>query len=161
MSQEVADAVRGQGIVLAVSDAVFLAPWADALVSTDAAWWEYHRAAVADFKGRRVASVWVHDTHIPPECKSYENSGVLAIRAARCYYRPSKIVLLGVDFGGSHFFGPHPEPLKNTPESRWPVFQRQFDQQLHECRMSGIELVNATPGSLLKNIPMEPLCKTI
>lgn len=157
MSQAVADSVRGRGVVIAVSDAVYLAPWADCLVSTDAAWWNHHRTSMPDFKGRRVCSTWVPDTHQPPECKTYENSGVLAIRSALCYYRPSKIVLLGVDFGGSHFFGPHPEPLKNTPDSRWPVFQRQYDQQLYECRQSGIELVNATPGSRLKNIPMELL----
>ena len=112
MSKDIADSVRGRGIVIAVSNSVFLAPWSDALVSTDAAWWAHHAKDVAGFKGRRVSSVWVPETHIPPECKSYENSGVLAIRAARCYYRPSKIVLLGVDFGGTHFFGPHPEPLK-------------------------------------------------
>lgn len=153
MDQETADAVRVKGVVLAVSDAHRLAPWADALCSTDISWWIYHEDDVHYFKGRRVCSQWNGNSHTPPGSLSNENSTVLAIRTARAYYKPDRIVLLGVDFHGTHFFGKHPKPLSNTKPERWSVFQRQFDRQLLECRKEGIELVNATPGSRLMNVP--------
>lgn len=48
------------------------------------------------------------------------NSGVFAIRVAR-YLGARKIILLGFDGHGSHYFGEHPSPLKNTTEARRKV----------------------------------------
>lgn len=41
MNQALADSVRGKCKVIAVSDTWRLAPWADALVSSDAGWWRH------------------------------------------------------------------------------------------------------------------------
>lgn len=154
MSQELADSVRCHGRVIAVSDAYRLAPWADALVSTDLAWWAHHKPV---FKGERFCSQDIPDGCRPSGARTSVNSGTFALEVARRYFDPTRIILLGFDFSGGHFFGPHPDPLKQTPPHRWPIFQQQFDLELLRCRSAGIELVNSTPLSGLKNIPFLPL----
>lgn len=50
LASEDVERVKGRFHVIAVSDAFRLAPWADALVSADAAWWKAHPDA-KDFAG--------------------------------------------------------------------------------------------------------------
>ncbi len=52
MSLHIAESIRGRCHVIAVSDAYKLAPWADALVSQDRPWWNYHRP---EFAGRKFS----------------------------------------------------------------------------------------------------------
>lgn len=44
LTQEVADRVRGKGLVVAVNSSVYLAPWADVMFFTDSGWFEKGRA---------------------------------------------------------------------------------------------------------------------
>lgn len=150
MSQEVADSVRGRGLVVAVSDAYKLAPWADMLVSTDLGWWIHHQPA---FSGRKVCSQFLPGTVQPQGCRTDLNSGAMAVMALRLYDKPDRIFLLGVDMGGDHFFGRHPEPLRNTAPERWPVFEQQFLKEMAACERAGIQLYNLTPGSNLQCVP--------
>jgi hypothetical protein len=147
MSLDIARSVMGKCSVLAVSDAFRLAPWADGLVSQDAAWWREHPDAL-QFPGRRFSGAQVDGVEKVP----YEgavahgsNSGLLACHVA-VKLGARKILLCGFDMKGSHFFGPHPEPLKNTKPARFDVFQEQF----RRFRPRGVEVLNCTPGSALK-----------
>ena len=160
MNQATADAVRGRGLVVAVSDAYRLAPWADALVSTDLAWWDYHQPGIT-YKGPRVTAKQLPGFYRVPGAATCWNSGVLATAFLRTQGLVGEIVLLGCDMKGSHFFGPHPEGLKNTPDWRWPVFERQWRQELAKCKAAGISLVNATPETGLLCVPRVRLEETL
>lgn len=141
------EAVR-QLRVVAVSDAYRLAPWAEALASQDARWWRHHTEAM-QFAGLKFCGSWE-----PPEgCRRVEvapgmNSGVLGIRVARILGATS-IVLFGFDGHGSHFFGPHPHPLKNTPEGRRLAHIEQHRQEAEDCKRIGVGIVNCSPGTVL------------
>jgi hypothetical protein len=154
LTQDLVEQVRGRGVVIAVSNAYTLAPWADAMASTDKAWWDNYNP---EFEGAKYCPNPVEGTIQPIGGQTHENSGVLAILVARQYYNPKRILLLGCDFGGGHFFGDHPEPLQNTRPERFEVFQEQYRLELHRCSKLGIQLLNATEGTLLKNIPRIPL----
>lgn len=153
MNQAVADSVRGRCIVIAVSDAYKLAPDADALVSNDSKWWRFHKKEAFEFKGRKFCGARFPGTEFIKPTKGHDatsNSGLQGMRVARDYYSAHKILLLGFDQHGTHFFGLHPSPLKNTSDSRRAVHQKQFakfDQTT--CRV-----VNCTPGSALTCFPM-------
>jgi len=152
MSQALADLVQSCPWVsaIAVSDAWRLAPWAAALVSADRAWWMAHPEA-RQFAGRRVAGVTA------PGCEtlaigSGSSSGLIACHLAVAM-GARRILLLGFDMHGAHFFGAHPEPLKNTTPQRFDVFRRQF-ARFHPA---GVEILNCTPGSSLTAYPMASL----
>lgn len=147
MSQAVADSVRGRGKVIAVSDAYRLAPWADALASTDAAWWRHHKP---EFAGRRFSAVNVEGVERLPTMPDGLNSGALAVAVAR-HLGATRIVLLGFDGHGTHYFGEHPEPLKNTTEQRRAIHMLQHDREAQACRRAGVQVWNCTPGTAIKS----------
>lgn len=129
--------------VIAVSDSIRKAPWAEILVSSDRAWWLHHKP---EFKGQRYSAANV------PGCSRIEgsatgtNSGVLAIRVAR-HMGATQIVLLGYDGHGSHFFGEHPSPLSNTTPARRKSHLEQHRQEAFACGYSGVSVLNCSPGS--------------
>lgn len=158
MSQAVADSVRGRCGVIVVSDAYRLAGWADALVSQDKPWWRHHPEAHA-FAGRKFSGPH-HETMEGIEkidasgiVTSGTNSGLLACHVAATVFGATRILLLGIDMGGSHFFGPHPAPLKNTPPGRFDVMKKQFALWPHK----GIEVLNCSPISKLECFPRAEL----
>lgn len=148
MSQAVADSVRGLNVI-AVSDAYRLAPWALAMVSQDRAWWKANPAALK-FAGRKFSGGRepVEGTEKLPDVLTGSNSGVLGIRAAR-FLGAKRIVLLGFDGHGTHFFGPHIGPLKNTSDARRVVHMEQHRQEAHACKWAGVEVWNCTPGTAI------------
>lgn len=156
MSQQLADSLRGRCKVVAVSDAYRLAPWADALVSTDYAWWRVHSRALL-FPGRKFGVIPSFRTLEGVESLPVEtgtNSGLLGIMAA-VKLGATRVLLCGFDMHspGKHFFGKHPEPLRSTPPARMEVFKKQFAAY----RPRGVEIINCTPGSALNCYPRAEL----
>jgi hypothetical protein len=153
MSQAVAGAVRGRCRAIAVSDSYRLAPWADALVAQDWAWWKVHQEAKF-FRGRKFCGPAVRGESPHPVEQlepdgmivSSTNSGLLACLVAVKFFGASRILLLGLDMHGSHFFGPHPSPLGNTSEQRFEALKGQFAR----WKPKGVEVLNCTPGSGLQ-----------
>jgi hypothetical protein len=153
MSQAVADQVRGHCRVIAVCDAYRLAPWAEALVAVDRAWWRVH-ADAERFAGRKFTIGKVNGSEklvVDDEFPADSNSGYRAIGVAR-ELGASCVLLLGFDMHGSHYFGRHLEPLRNTSPSRFQQHLAQF----HRWR-GGCEVVNCTPGSALTHFPFVDL----
>jgi hypothetical protein len=149
MSRAVAESVRGRCKAVAVSDAYTLAPWADALVSNDAMWWKVHAAAVDTFPGRKFAGCRVPEIEALPVSPVFglgSNSGLQGMRVA-VLLGATRILLLGFDMRGDHFFGKHPAPLRNTTTIRYQILRKQFD------RWRGCPVINCTPGSALKQFP--------
>jgi hypothetical protein len=136
---------------VAVSDAYRLAPWAEALVSVDKAWWLHHKP---EFEGRRFSLLPVPgmETERLTGMTTDTNSGLRGIEIA-VMLGATEVLLLGFDLGGTHFFGPHPEGLKNTPPQRFDVFNRQFAGY----RPKGVKIINCTPGSALTCYPRADL----
>lgn len=134
--------VRGVCRVAAVSNSYLLAPWADILVSNDRKWWEHNTDALK-FKGHKFCS---HELRGVEQFREHvalgRNSGLMAMCVARTF-GAKKLILLGFDMHGEHFFGKHPEPLKNTTEKIFRTHIRQFDG------FSGCDVVNCTPDSAL------------
>jgi hypothetical protein len=155
MSQEIADFVRGKCKVVAVSDCYLLAPWADALVSHDPAWWQHHKEAMR-FAGRKFCGRFHPGTEqLPFEAGFTEgcNSGLQGMRAARIM-GATRILLLGFDLSdanGQHFFGAHPTQLASTTPQRFADHLKQFG------KWKGAAVVNCTPNSALTLFPMGDL----
>lgn len=150
MSQAVADSVRGRCKVVAVSDAWRLAPWADALASTDAYWW---RHASPEFAGAKYAIGKAEGIERLEHLSTQTNSGLLGIIVAVEKLGATKVLVLGVDLHGTHFFGPHTGKLRNTSPSR----MREFHHQFASYRPKGVEIYNCNPASKLKCYPMARL----
>lgn len=165
MSQELADYVRarrdaGACKAIAVCNAYELAPWADALVCNDRKWWDYHKAA-RKFAGRKFSYQHVSGVQRIPFESRYiggHNSGLQACRVAK-YLGASRILLLGVDMHGTHYFGKHPEQdekgrklLRNTSPKKFEAHIKQFDKW-----RGPPEIVNCTPGSALKRFPFSDI----
>jgi hypothetical protein len=155
MSETVARSVMLRCNVVAVSDAYRLAPWADALASCDAAWWRNNPDAM-QFAGRKFTLA--PDYQGMPELEritglaSGTNSGLFALHVA-VKLGATRILMLGFDMRGSHYFGPHQKPLKNTTADRYRVFQEQFAR----FKPRGVKILNCTPGSALTAYPSEDL----
>lgn len=149
MRLETARAVMGRCSVVAVSDAYRLAPWADAIVSTDFSWWRRHPKA-QDCSGRKFSGMVDYQKVDGVERMVGENatnSGLLGVKVA-IELGAKKVLLCGFDMHspGSHFFGLHPKELRSTTRDRMEQFKKQFT----EFRAPGVEIVNCTPGSHLK-----------
>jgi hypothetical protein len=158
MSQAVADSVRGRcDGVIAVSNAYILAPWADALVSNDSVWWKSNPSALK-FVGRKFCGAKLDGTEqilLTGPFPLGSNSGLQGIRVAGGVFHATKILLLGFDMHGTHFFGRHGTPLRNTTQVRMKVHKEQF------ARWKGCPVVNCTPGSELKCFPMGELSQEL
>lgn len=146
MSQEVADSVRGFRTI-AVSNTFELAPWAEILVSNDKTWWTNTPKSVG-FAGVKFCGLTIEPpkgVERFPGATSGGNSGLLAIQVA-VSKGAERILLLGFDMGGSHYFGEHPAPLRNPDAKRFEVFKKQFAAY----NPAGVEIINCTPDSALR-----------
>lgn len=155
MSQAVADSVRHLRVI-AVNGAYALAPWAEALAANDCKWWAANPGAMK-FAGRKlsVGNNWGLE-RINPEgmISTGSCSGVLALEIAK-RAGAEKILLLGADFKGSHFFGEYTGQLKNTTPERRKVHGKQF--RAWRDANTRVTVLNCTPGSALDAFPKVPL----
>jgi hypothetical protein len=162
MSASLAASLFGKCGLIAVSDAYRIAPFADALVSQDPAWWRVHSDAVDSFVGRkfggpRVEIKGIERVEAQGLIASGTNSGLLAAHVAVKHFGATRVLLCGLDMAGSHFFGPHPAPLKNTTPTRFEVMREQFAA----WKPQGIEIYNCSPGSALQCYPFKDLCDVL
>jgi hypothetical protein len=171
------DYCRGRARVIAINDAVRLAPWADALYACDAVWWKWH-AGVPTFTGPKWSledRAWASHAarypdvqrlantgrmgleRVPTGLRSGRNSGYQAINLA-VHYGAARILLLGYDMqpgrgGKNHFFGEH--PIRRA--SPYPLFRQHFESLKQPLAAAGIVVLNCTPGSALATFPHVPL----
>lgn len=143
--------------VIAVSNSALLAPWADALVSHDAKWWNVHKKWTSELKMRKFSRQAVPgiETFVPKEITQGCNSGLMAAFVARDIFKADRLLYVGLDMKGTHFFGLHPEPLRNPTEIRFSTHVRQFNT------FSGCSVINCTEGSVLKKFPIMKLSEAL
>jgi hypothetical protein len=172
---------RGQAVV-AVGDGVRLAPFADVLYHADDSWWKYYDG-VPSFRGMKITfsmeaaqrfglhrvAVKVKNSGFGYRGVSFEpnyvhsggNSGFQALNLA-VLFGARRIVLLGYDMKGSHFFGEHPRPLRNRePNPKW---RDAFAEAAPMLAERGVEVLNATRSTALTCFPRvnldDALCDT-
>lgn len=145
LTQADVDYCRGKAKVVAVSDAIFMAPWADAMVAYDKAWWIAHPEVT--YTGPKFMH---HIEEVPGlDVKLFKpgggHSGTLGCLVAMTLFKPEKIILLGADMVGTHFFGPHKRAnLRNTTLHRFEQMRRQF------ADLRKLPIVNCTRGGALE-----------
>lgn len=156
---------------IAVQDAWRRVPWAPVLYGCDAKWWNFHKG-VPEFQGEKWSSHGSHTSNdkqavgarygitLVQGRQGYEfsadpshicyggNSGFQAINLA-ILFGGRRIVLVGFDMHGTHFFGKHPAPLHNVDPRRFiPAFVRAARKL-----PAGVEIINATAGTALRCFP--------
>lgn len=145
---KVSGAIHG---VIAISNVgLDFAPWADYLVSSDQAWWIANPTAVL-FQGRKFCRHQLRDTEQYICNVNGANSGLMGMFIALDIAKADKIILLGFDMKGTHYFGAHPSGLKNTTEKRFKEHIEQFR------RFPKMDVVNCTPDSALEIFPKAEL----
>jgi hypothetical protein len=175
------DVVRGVAPVVAVNDAIRLAPWADVLYSSDRRWWRFYEG-VHGFEGLRVGVGWkigdaspipcVPAVHVlthtgaeglelaPTGLRTGGHSGYAAINLA-VHLGARRVVLLGYSGGPagprSHFFGRHPSGLAESSAANYANFRRAYLTLCEPLRAIGVDVVNATPGTAIAAFPCVPL----
>lgn len=167
--------VRGKATVIAVNNAWKLAPWADCLYSSDQAWFPFHKW-VPEFTGLKITMNVVSDPQgaeangvlmlrysgdhgvewNPTALKSAKNSGGAAINLA-VHLGATRVLLLGYDMKGSHFFGRHPHGLRNNEDKQFRLFQRHIDTMVEPLKAHGIEVVNCSRDTALTSFPRHAL----
>lgn len=155
MSAAVAESVRGM-VVIAVNATFRLAPWADAVVANDAAWWKEH-PDVQQFAGRKFSASGAAGVEmVEPRgvVPSSFCSGVAALQVAKML-GATRIFLLGADMAGGHYFGDYVPPLNNPTAARIEFHKRQF-RAWGEWNPR-IPVINCTPGSALQCFPHSTL----
>lgn len=136
---------------VAVSDAYQIVPWAAAVVACDANWWRQHPAARASAAEKWCANGDFKDVPRMRRSGIYTNtnSGLLGL-----YYAvgqgATRVLLLGIDMKGTHYFGQH-KNLPNTPPSRFQFFIEQFRDA--SKRIGSTEVINCNPDSALDVFP--------
>ncbi len=141
--------------------------FASMLYSSDASWWRKHAQAALKFPGLKVTcgdslefkaveSLKLSGTEgfdPDPTCvRSGGNSGYAAVHVA-IQAGARRVLLLGFDMGGSHWFGPHTGGLRNTDKGTFERWIARFPALAGR----GAEIINCTPGSALKCFPSVPL----
>ncbi len=168
----------GVARVIAVKDAIGLAPWADALYACGAdrsQWWQRHGPGLGGYGGLRYtldpeAAPWagvLKATGIegletdPSGLRTGQQSGYQAINLA-FHLGAKKIVLLGYDMqpaadGTDHFFGDHPHGVKPP----WTDLRPFYDSLVAPLQALGIAVVNATRRTALECFPRATLAEAL
>ena len=160
-------AVQGKARVIAINDAYTLAPWADVLYACDAKWWTWHKGAPT-FQGRKYAltaraALWpgvqlLKDTGMtglerqPHGLKTGKSSGYQAINLA-VHLGAARVVLLGYDMQGQHYFGAHPD--KSAPP--FALCLSHFASLVEPLRAAGVEVINCSRRTALTVFPRRQL----
>jgi hypothetical protein len=170
--------LRGKVPIIAVNDAVRLAPFADVLYSSDRLWWLRARGATW-FAGAKFA-IGSRADHADPVApgiivlrytgvdgleldpaglRTGRNSGYAALNLA-VHLGARRIVLVGYDMqatGGRMHFDGAPRGLMATSPSLFALWRQLFQTMVEPLQIIGVDVWNATPGSALDAFPRATL----
>jgi hypothetical protein len=160
---------------IAVNDSWRLVPFAQVLYAADREWWEYHKG-VPQFQGEK----WTQHKGAKQWPARAAEMGLRVIRSAplpglscepslihtgaNSAYQvlnlavlagASRVLLLGCDMKGPHWFGKHPGKLhRPSPYSR---FRKAFEGVAPQLVQLGVEVINCSPISAIQAYPKMPL----
>ena len=114
------------------------------------------RCAVA--KGESREGLFGIEASAPDRVRWNHNSGASAINVAY-HLGASRVVLVGFDMrrikGKSHYHDHYPE--HDNVKDRYEKHLRCFDQIAADAKVLGLEILNCTPGSVIKQFPFVKL----
>jgi len=180
LSEKQINHIQGNARVIAVNASYLMAPWADVLYATDAAFWRHYADELPEYCGVRIGLAW--DTENDKQFYQYHkvdpakvrfmqctgelgleddrtalrhgnNSGYAAINLA-VHLGAKRIVLLGYDMqsvDGQNSF-PGYSPARSIPD-RYEHMLKSFDSLLEPLEALEIKVFNATPDSALDSFP--------
>lgn len=158
--------------MIAINNAVYLAPWANILYFCDKRWLDWHRPVVDAFEGLRVTlENLTLKAEMPIFClRDYgpegmptkndgvtngRNSGYQALQMA-ILLGAKRIFLLGFDMRAHndkvHWHDEHPIP---TPTNVFGAMIESFVKIAPILKQRGIEVINCTRESALKVFPYQ------
>lgn len=169
------DSCRGTARVIAIKEAIHLAPWADVLYAADAKWWRFYQG-MPEFVGWKYAiaqspdqpavdwSQWP-DVQVlrntgaegleldPTGLRTGYNSGYQAVNLA-VHFGAARIVLLGFDCwrgpdGRQNWFD---KPGLHV-DSPYPLFLQAFASLVEPVKAAGVTVVNASRFTMLRAFP--------
>jgi hypothetical protein len=162
---------RGRTTVIAINDAYLLAPWADVLYAADEKWWKWQvkdkrrGPLLAAFAGLRVSVDKKRARQTPPHLpgvimlrntggdgldlqpnsvRTGRNSGYQAINVAY-HLGPRRILLVGYDMRGGHWFGRHPD----NSRPNFHLCLQHFASLATAIEARGVDVINCTPNTAL------------
>lgn len=170
LTPEDVDYCRGRARVIAIKDAIRLAPWADLFYCSGGeivhTWWKHYGAGLMfegprytlDPKAAAYATV-LRQTGItgleldPTGLRTGKNSGYQAVNLC-AHLGAAKIVLLGYDMqpdaGRLRWFGAHPYPSAQPP---FAEFLKCWPTIVEPLQALGIEVLNASRQTALECFP--------
>lgn len=157
-SAEQAERVRHLNVGV-VGCAYQLAPWARFIAAADRSWWLKY-PETSTLNGRKFSMSTFPDTervtisYLGSVC----NSGVLALEVAK-NLGATRILLLGYDMHGSHFFGKYTNGLRNTTPLQRNNHFKQYEQWARTNR--DIQVTNCSPGTRLECFPKASLDESL
>ena len=162
-------ACRGKAFVLAINNAVHLAPWAEAVLGGDLKWWKWNRGlprftgrrftchgtaqkAFPDLERFRISALTGLDL-TPGWVCSGGNSGYAAINIA-VHLGARQILLLGYDMqpsdtGADHWHAPHPDGT----HPGYGLCLPRFTSLVDPLAALGIDVVNCSRVSAMTIFP--------
>jgi hypothetical protein len=163
--------------VIVINTTFRLAPWADVLYACDAPWWKVYRSEVLQvFQGqlwtqderahREYGIRLIESTAAPGLSRrqglihqgkegGYQSINLAFVAGAR------RIVLLGFDMRGGHWHGNHPEGLSNAMPYMFELWLQHYTRLAADLRDEGVEVINCTPDSALKDFPARDLAEEL
>jgi len=163
---------RAGARLIAVNDAYTLAPtWMAALYAADAKWWRWHRGAPScpglKYTIEPQPDTWPELQVLrntgreglesdPSGLRTGHNSGYQAINLA-VHLGAARIVLLGYDLQGRHFFGEHPD--RTVPP--FQAARRAFETLVAPLAAIGVPIVNCSRATTLTAFPRETLATAL
>lgn len=151
---------------IAVNDAIFKIKNPDIHYACDRKWWDYHYKSLP--RNLKTIKVSLEDTNysdvykvenvganpgfarVFPQVNNGRNSCYQACNLA-WHYGVKRIILCGVDMHGTHYFGPHPQGLRNTTNFNKMI--ELFSSLLKE----EVEIINCSPISKLTFFPYKDI----
>lgn len=141
---------RLSGVGAVSNVALDYAPWADFIASHDSKWWRQYPQAL-DLDMRKFCRMNVARTERFVTNTTACNSGLFAMEIAWKVFKAERLILLGFDMHGTHYFGPHTGNLNNTTNKRFAMHIKQFEG------WKGPEVINCNPNSALRKFPFMDL----
>lgn len=163
---------KGRAKVIAINSSWRLVPWADMLFACDANWWNKNDGA-PEFEGVKLCieqsacEEWGLERVIcmKPDDRFYHepkgtvgwggNSGFHCLNLG-VQFGVKRILLVGYDMSirnGLHWHGAHPAGLNNPTAGNAERWRRSIDAAAREIEKTGIEVLNCSPKSALRNYP--------
>lgn len=174
LTQADVDACRGRARVIAIKNAIELAPWADVLYACDSKWWkawpetvsfEGPKYGLERIRGRQDVTVLRQGAKDgleadPTALATGQNSGYQAINLA-VHLGAARILLLGYDMrpasSGQHrWHGTH-RYHRGTIVPPYQDFLRHFQTLIAPLKALGVAVLNCTPDSAIDVFPRASL----